>query len=503
MVLNFKPIAMILIVDDVQENIFSLKRLLESRGYQTDSATSGEEALKLAIRNNYVLIILDVQMPDMDGFEVAETLKGLNRTKDIPIIFLTAVNREKSFITKGYQSGGIDYVTKPIDPEILLLKVGTFYRLYEQNQALISTKEALKHEVEVRKRAEQSLLNRSEHLQGILESIPQIAFTTDKSGRIEFTNKKWYDYSARQSDFPQGWQDDSCYLSEWLGRTDIGETYQKEVRIRHRESGEFRYHLLRITPVNLPDGGFHWVGTFTDIEDHKRIEKKKDAFISIASHELKTPLTGIRAFAQLAERTLRDSHGTKAYGYVKKTLEQAEKLNSLVTDLLDVANIEEGRIKLRPKYFDLERSIENVSMGVVQSFPQRSIEIIRTGDMITRRILGDQIRIEQVLGNFLGNAVKYSPEVDRVELHTDISAGELKIGVTDRGIGIPEEKLPFVFKKFYRVEESSVKFQGLGLGLFICQEIIQGHGGSCGVESRLGQGSTFYFRIPLIYENEQ
>jgi len=503
LVLHIKPVAMILIVDDIQENIFSLKRLLESKGYQTDSAPSGEEALKLAIRNNYVLIIMDVQMPDMDGFEVAETLKGLNRTKDIPIIFLTAVNRDKSFIAKGYQSGGIDYVTKPIDPEILLLKVGTFYRLYEQNQMLINTKEALRHEVEVRKRAEQNLLNRSEYLQGILESIPQIAFTTDRSGTIEFTNQKWYDYSTSQTEFPQGWPGESCYLAEWLGRTYVGETYQREVRIKNLISDEFRYHLLRITPVNLPGGEFNWVGTFTDIEDHKRIEKKKDAFISIASHELKTPLTGIRAYAQLAERSLKDSQDTKAYGFVKKTLEQSERLNALVTDLLDVANIEEGRIKLRKKIFDLEKVIENVCMGVVQSYPQRSVEITRHGEPLKEKILGDQIRIEQVLNNFLGNAVKYAPNHDRVELSTEISDGELKISVTDRGIGIPPEKLPYVFNKFYRVEESSVKFQGLGLGLFICQEIIQGHGGICGVESTPGLGSTFYFKIPLIYDNEQ
>lgn len=127
---------MVLIVDDNQNNIYSLKKLLESNNFQVDTADSGEKALVKALKNTYSLVILDVQMPDMDGFEVAETLSGYSKTKDIPIVFLSAVNTEKRFITKGYKSGGIDYVTKPIDPDILLLKVKTFYNLQENNLAL-------------------------------------------------------------------------------------------------------------------------------------------------------------------------------------------------------------------------------------------------------------------------------------------------------------------------------------------------------------------------------
>src|ERR1700753_1068538 len=126
---------MILIVDDTPENIFSLKTILELHSFPVDTAASGEEALKKILRNSYALIILDVQMPGMDGFEVAEIISGYNNAKDIPIIFLSAINTDKKFITKGYSSGGIDYITKPIDYEILLLKVKTFYRLFEQNRA--------------------------------------------------------------------------------------------------------------------------------------------------------------------------------------------------------------------------------------------------------------------------------------------------------------------------------------------------------------------------------
>src|SRR5579872_28708 len=147
----------ILIVDDSPENIFSLKTLLELHSFPTDSASSGEEALRKTLRNSYALIILDVQMPGMDGFEVAETLSGNSATKDIPVIFLSAINVEKKYITKGYSSGGIDYVTKPIDPDILLLKVKTFYRLYEQNRILNQMQASLRSEIEFRKKVEGEL----------------------------------------------------------------------------------------------------------------------------------------------------------------------------------------------------------------------------------------------------------------------------------------------------------------------------------------------------------
>src|ERR1700677_3414285 len=109
---------MILIVDDKPENIFALKKLLESNKFDVDTALSGEEALKKVLKNSYMLIILDVQMPGMDGFEVAEALSGFSKAKDIPVIFLSAVNTDKNFITKGYNSGGMDYVAKPVDPDI-------------------------------------------------------------------------------------------------------------------------------------------------------------------------------------------------------------------------------------------------------------------------------------------------------------------------------------------------------------------------------------------------
>jgi signal transduction histidine kinase len=148
---------MILIVDDKYENLFSLKSLLQLYAYEIDTAASGEEALKKMLKNEYSVVILDVQMPGMDGYEVAEAISGLNKTKDIPIIFLSAVAIDKRFIAKGYESGGVDYITKPFDNDLLLLKVRTFDRLYQQKKELKIAEEALRKEIEIRKKSQQEV----------------------------------------------------------------------------------------------------------------------------------------------------------------------------------------------------------------------------------------------------------------------------------------------------------------------------------------------------------
>jgi len=160
---------MILIVDDQRENILPLKKILELHGLESEEALSGEEALRKTLQKNYSLIILDVQMPGMDGFEVAETLAGSSRTKDIPIIFLSAINKEKKYITKGYESGGVDYITKPADPELLILKVKSFLKLYQQQNELKEMRDLLAREIEIRKDAqenlEQKVIERTRELQ--------------------------------------------------------------------------------------------------------------------------------------------------------------------------------------------------------------------------------------------------------------------------------------------------------------------------------------------------
>jgi signal transduction histidine kinase len=185
---------MILIVDDKEENLFSLQKLLQLHDFKVDTALSGEEALKKILKNYYALIILDVQMPVMDGFEVAEAISGYGKSKDIPIIFLSAVKINKTFITKGYDSGGIDYVTKPFDPDVLLLKVKTFYRLSEQRRALNEMQNILKEEIEFRKKAEKELSELNHSLERRVEERTEELFRINK--QLESSNDDLQQYAS-------------------------------------------------------------------------------------------------------------------------------------------------------------------------------------------------------------------------------------------------------------------------------------------------------------------
>ncbi|GAA4803930.1 response regulator [Olivibacter ginsenosidimutans] len=368
---------MILIVDDKQENLISLQKFLEANHFKVDTASSGEEALKKVFKTTYALIILDVQMPGMDGFEVAELISGYSKAVDTPIIFLSAVNTEKRFITKGYETGGIDYLTKPFDPDILLLKVKTFYRLSEQAKAMHEMQEKLKQEIE------------------------------------------------------------------------------------HR----------------------------------KQLENKKDEFISIASHELKTPLTSVRGYLQLLERLPETKNNEKLTNYLAKTSAQLDKLRDLIDDLLDISKIESGKMKFNFQYISVEKLINNTIENISQMHPRHVFKRIGNQDTL---IYGDEMRLEQVLINYLTNAIKYAPNSEEIHVVSEVlSDNKVKIGVRDFGIGIPKDKLDQLFNKFYRVEESSYKFQGLGMGLYICREIIERHKGVYGVESEVNNGSFFYFELPI------
>lgn len=367
---------MILIVDDRPENLISLQKVLQANNFEVDTASSGEDALKKVLKNNYVLIILDVQMPDMDGFEVAEAISGFSKAKDTAIIFLSAVNTEIRFITKGYLNGGLDYITKPVDINVLLLKIKTFYRIYEQSRKLNEVQEKLLEEIEFRKLA----------------------------------------------------------------------------------------------------------------------ENKKDEFISIASHELKTPLTSVKGYIQLLQRSLSRDDKTMAENHLAKASTQLEKLNDLIVDLLDISKIESGKLKFNMKSFCADNMVNNAIEMLQQANPDFKIKKLgKTNEMV----FGDEIRLEQVVINFITNAIKYAPGTNQVNVTINIKDGELYLSVKDFGIGIPKEQQHKIFDKFYRVEENSNRFNGLGIGLYICAEIIERHSGKIGVNSVVNEGSEFYFIIPI------
>lgn len=244
-----------------------------------------------------------------------------------------------------------------------------------------------------------------------------------------------------------------------------------------------------------------FVGTLLDITVEKVLEeatkellRKKDEFISIASHELKTPITSLKAALQMIERISQRSDDLKpVIGFVEKAIKQVDKLVELIGDLLDVTKIQSGKLALRKTDFLLDDLVKECCDELRSSSLKH--ELIIEGDTNVK-IHADRNRLEQVLINFASNAVKYSPDGEKVIIDITKTSEGIKIAVTDFGIGIPKSKIPFLFDRFYRVDEISQRYSGLGLGLYISSEIIRRHNSHIHVESEEGKGSTFWFIIP-------
>ncbi len=227
-------------------------------------------------------------------------------------------------------------------------------------------------------------------------------------------------------------------------------------------------------------------------EEVKALNDKKDEFIGLASHELKTPLTSITGYLQIISRLKSDAESQK---FIDKTIHQVKKLTSLVSDLLDVSKIEAGKLRLGIEQFDIKPVVEGAIELIKHSNNNYNISLQTSIDTLT--ISGDPHRIEQVLINLLTNAIKYSPGKDKVEVFLNTKGNKVMIGVKDYGVGIAADKLKQVFSRFYRVEGANPNISGLGIGLYLSHEIVSRHKGKLWVESELGKGSTFWLSLPL------
>jgi PAS domain S-box-containing protein len=237
---------------------------------------------------------------------------------------------------------------------------------------------------------------------------------------------------------------------------------------------------------------------FTDISERKQLDERKDEFIGIASHELKTPLTSIKGYTQLLERIVRDSNNEKAKLYLAKTNTYINRLNSLIADLLDVTRIQAGKLVFNLAKFDFDELVKE-SIESIQLTTNHIIELVGGAGV---QVTADRNRLEQVLTNLLTNAVKYSPQADKVIVTVRKNGQNVEVSVRDFGIGIPKANQAMIFDRFYRVESSENSFSGLGIGLHIAAEIIRRHKGTLTVESDDDAGSTFTFRLPITTNPE-
>ena len=226
-------------------------------------------------------------------------------------------------------------------------------------------------------------------------------------------------------------------------------------------------------------------------EEIKTLNARKDEFIGLASHELKTPITSVNGYLQIIERNLSSDDKNKAF--IAKALQQVNKLNSLISDLLDVSKIQAGKLPFKYTDFDLVRVLKDTIDMLQHNSPHR-LELSFSAQPIMLR--GDQQRIEQVIINLVTNAVKYSPGTERVIINAGVHDKKVIVSVQDFGMGIPCDQQEMIFSRFYRVESQASHISGLGIGLYICHEIIDRHKGRMWVDSTLGEGSAFYFELP-------
>ncbi|QTE34741.1 PAS domain S-box protein [Mucilaginibacter gossypii] len=230
---------------------------------------------------------------------------------------------------------------------------------------------------------------------------------------------------------------------------------------------------------------------FTEV---KELSQKKDEFIALASHELRTPLTSMSGFLQLLERKVIDVHQP----FVAKAITQLKKLNALINDLFDISKIQSGKLQFYFEEFDFAELIKENLEAILEAYTSHEIYFEESGEMILE---GDKMRLDQVLTNLVTNAIKYSPESDRIEVSAKRSETEIQVSVKDYGMGINEENISHIFSQFYRAKDVNSSITGLGLGLYITKEIIERHGGRIWVESEARMGSTFFFVLPLKKRN--
>jgi PAS domain S-box-containing protein len=290
-----------LLVDDRAENLLALEAILEPLGQELVRAQSGEEALRHLLHGEFAAILLDVQMPGMDGFQTAETIKKRERTRHIPILFLTAISKDAEHVFRGYGAGAVDYMMKPFDPHILRAKVSVFIDLW-QKTVEIQRQDALLKAQEIAALERES----EERYRSLADAVPQIVYTADSNARITYYNERWLDYTGLPRDTDSDWhavvhpEDIDQLLERWQGALVDGQPWECEYRLRRASDDAYRWHLGRSVPIR-DDAGVvvSWVGTATDIHD-RRLAEERQRFLAEAGWVLGSSLDYEQTLADVA-----------------------------------------------------------------------------------------------------------------------------------------------------------------------------------------------------------
>ncbi|MEO6843724.1 MAG: PAS domain S-box protein [Ginsengibacter sp.] len=350
----------------------------------------------------------------------------------------------------------------------------------------------------------QQVLQESESKFRLLaDSLPQQIWTADTAGKIFYYNQNVYDYSGLTSEqlLMDGWMkmihpdDRESNLKSWMESVKTGQDFLFEHRFR-RYDGEYRWQLSRALPQKDSAGNIQmWVGSSTDIQEMKEQDQQKDYFISMASHELKTPLTSVKGYVQMLQIKHEKSEDSFLLNSLNIMDKQIRTLTKLINELLDLSKIKSAGLNFYKEHFEITGLINEIVHEVKHINPHYQISLMVKEKAM---VYADRDRIGQVLINFLTNAIKYSPQSKTIKVECSIQDDNVIIAVQDFGIGISKKDQEKVFERFYRVEGKNERtFPGFGIGLFIASEIIKRHNGKIWVKSDFGKGSVFSFEIPV------
>ena len=353
------------------------------------------------------------------------------------------------------------------------------------------------------KHAQETLAENEERFSTLANSIQNLAWMANPDGWIFWYNKRWFDYTGTSMEEMRGWGWKAVHHPQHLDEVikfvtnawKKGVSWELTFPLRGAD-GTYRWFLTRAEPVCDAGGKvIRWIGTNTDIDDQKRALEQKDEFISVASHELKTPVTSVKAYAQILHARFQKAEDKSSAELVVKMDRQLDKLTNLIGDLLDGTKIEAGKFLFHKESFEFNELTREISEQVQRTTEKHTI-VLKLAE--NRSISGDRERVGQVITNLLTNAIKYSTEKTKIIVSTAHDENSITLQVRDWGLGIPKQKQAKIFERFYRVEGAKHDtFPGLGLGLYISSEIIKRQGGEIWLESSEGKGSTFSFSLPL------
>lgn len=359
------------------------------------------------------------------------------------------------------------------------------------------------------------LLKQSEsHFRQMANLMPEKVTNTDAEGNLIYFNQNWLDYTGieREELVLRGWshlihEDDfRKFEKKWRKSLKTGKNFEMEIRILGRE-GKYKWHLSRAEAVKDDDGRIKmWISTNTEIHRLKEEEKRKEDFLKMVSHELKTPVTSIKGYVQLLLTLLRRSNGADHSKLpLQPSLERIDhqivRLTRLISEMLDLSRLEENKMVLQKEVFNINDLVTQTVQDISYTNTQHRIDI---NHEYRCSVFGDKDRLGQVLINFITNAIKYSPESQNIRIQVKkFKEDKVAVCVIDEGIGIDKEDQKKIFKRFYRIGgESEETYAGFGIGLYLANEIIQRHNGVIEVDSQKGKGSEFRFILSVASEDE-